>query len=519
MNSSFSNDPGLRKTVAGSSPKDMLKQVLFWRRQGAFLFIMGFSAFSLLLLAPYTYSYARGWVLLTVAIQFLALWGAIISARSLSSLEVETAIVTDIEIRGTEYLRDIKSGRRARIDLDRLEETILPDNPSDPPPAMIRLFQHICKEAKDRKFESSVTLAQPYREEPLEDIFKLQNLQKIALWLGILGTFIGLLLAIQTGDLNNPQPIQTGDLNNPHGGDPLLEITKKMFKELSISFSASLAGLEVAVILGTLLLLLRKRQELYFKIMESATVTMLSLARNSINRNDFLTEFNQINTTVGDLSKRVHEQTKELSERILGIQKQVKDQTDQIQKGITQLSTANLQFDGFLIQISDTQKQFIDDVRSTYDVISLKNLGPTIQDGLIQAGMRMTDPLSVNVAQISSQLLQFNKSITGLGGILAGQARETAEIVKMLENQIKASTMESASALKTMVEQHQNNINRNANISHSLRAELRDLSLKLGELSASIEQIKYFFPAKRRGFRKAISSFKQGLKELIALRK
>jgi hypothetical protein len=509
MDSRFSNDPGLRRTIAGASPGDLLKQGGFWRRQRGFLLILGFSAMSFLVLAPYTYDYAKGWVFLTIAIQLLALSGAYISAKSLAVLEVETAIVTEIEVRGAEYLRDIKSGHIERIDLDRLEETMLPDNPSDPPPAMIRLFQHICKEAKDRKFESSVILAQPYHDEPLEDIFKLQNLQKIALWLGILGTFIGLLLAIQTGDLSK------------HQGDDMafFNMIGNMFKELSIAFNASLAGLEVAVILGMFLLLLRKRQELYFKNMESAAVTMLSLARNSINKDDFLTEFHQINTTVSDLSDRIHRQTEEVSGTILGVQGKIKDQTGQIQKGIEQLADAKLQFDRFLMRMSDAQKQFIDDIKGTYDIISMKNLGPALQEGLIQAGRRIADPLNIGAAQISNQLVRFNESLTTLGGALASQAQRTAEIVNMLEDQIKASTMENANALKTMIERHQDSIDRNADMSRSLQVQLQYLSLKIERLSATVEQLEYFFPAGRWGFRKAINSIKQGFMNLISFRK
>lgn len=61
---------------------------------------------------------------------------------------------------------------------------------------MIRLFQRICKEAKDRNFESSIYLVQPYREEFMEKVHEITNLQRIALRLGIFGTFLGLILAI-----------------------------------------------------------------------------------------------------------------------------------------------------------------------------------------------------------------------------------------------------------------------------------------------------------------------------------
>ena len=61
---------------------------------------------------------------------------------------------------------------------------------------MIRLFRRICKEAKDRKFESSIYPVKPYREESMDRVHEITNWQRIALRLGIFGTFLGLILAI-----------------------------------------------------------------------------------------------------------------------------------------------------------------------------------------------------------------------------------------------------------------------------------------------------------------------------------
>src|SRR5947207_4444559 len=182
--------------VAGMALVDVVRQLAFWKRQYWVVIAVAVHIAAVIKLGPYTYAKAGGWEWFSVMVQLLAVWGAWIAIRSLAAVEVERAIVADIEQKGTDYLIDLKAEKRTRIDLDQLEHTMLPSNPSDPPPAMVRLFQHIIKEARDRRFESSVHVMQPYREEPLEDIFKIQNLQKIALWLGILGTFIGLLIAI-----------------------------------------------------------------------------------------------------------------------------------------------------------------------------------------------------------------------------------------------------------------------------------------------------------------------------------
>ncbi len=61
---------------------------------------------------------------------------------------------------------------------------------------MTRVFRHICNEAKNLKFESSINIVEPYRDESIESLFTITNLHKIALKSGFFGTFIGLLEAI-----------------------------------------------------------------------------------------------------------------------------------------------------------------------------------------------------------------------------------------------------------------------------------------------------------------------------------
>lgn len=487
MRDQLMSDAGLRQKVAESSPNELLREFSFWRRQPDLFIIVAATALAFYLLAPYTYEFAHGWVFLTIAVQLLALWGVIIAARSLAKIEVETAIVYEIELKGSEYLREIKSNQRQRAELDDLEQSILPNNAGEQPPAMIRLFQHICKEARDRKFESSVNVIQPYKEEPLEDIFKLQNLQKIALWLGILGTFIGLLLAIQVGNLNGADE-----------GQDFLAIIRGMFENLFISFSASLAGLEVAVLLGFLLLLLRKRQETYFKGMESAVVTMLSLARNAINKDDFMVEFNQVNASVSQLSDRVYNQTEELSKRILEVQQQVKGQTIQIQTGIKKLSTTSAEFDSFLGKVSEKQQQFISEVQSLYDMISLKNLGTTLQATVIDAGKHISDSLNSSVTQISSQLLKFNDSVNVLGATMQNQAVDVTGQIKKLDQKVSNQLIEHADIMKGLVTQMRKDAERESKTTSRLMSELNHLSQRLAELSKTIENTRYLTPRRQR---------------------
>jgi ElaB/YqjD/DUF883 family membrane-anchored ribosome-binding protein len=459
---------GFQQQLASTTPGQVLNAVEFWKSQRAFVAVIFGGTLMFIVLAPYTYGSASGWeVMALLVVQSLAFWGAAITAKGLAAVQVENAIVQVIERRGAAYLRDIKSGQRSRIDLDYLEASFLPPNPANPAPAMVRLFQHICKEARDRKFESSVNVMQPYREEPLEDVFKLQNLQKIALWLGILGTFIGLLIAIGSADLASGN---------------FVEVVQKMFAGLKVAFSASLAGLEVAVILGAMLLVLRKSQEHYFKEMESAVVLMLSLARNSINKDDYLAEFGQIRTTVDSLNDTVYGQTQE-----------IKNQTEQIGAGMSRLVDARKNFDSFVESLGETQRQFIEDIRGVYDTISLHNLSDTLNSVLIRAGRLMGDKIEVGTTQITNRLTDFNASVDTLSKAMEGQARESAETAKKLATQINTATADNVAAIKGVLARIQETVVRDV----SAKNELQDLSRRIGALTVAIEKIEYLAPRPR----------------------
>jgi hypothetical protein len=460
-----------RAAVAESAPGDLLKSLSFWLAQKKFLAVILLGAAIIIRLAPYTYQYADGWIIFTIGAQLLALWGVVVAAKGLARLEVESAIVGEIETKGEAYLREIKAQSKLRVDLDKLEEDILPNNLSAPAPAMIRLFQHIFKEARDRKFESSVNVVQPYRDEPIEDIFKLQNLQKIALWIGILGTFVGLLLAMRVENI--------GDLQDEKD---FVLLIKEMFDNLFVSFSASLAGLEAAIILGFLVLILRKKQEMYFQHMESAVITMLSLARNAINKDAYLSEFRQLRYTLDELGGRVFNQTQEFSD----VQEKLVRQTEQITTGIDALSTAKTQFDGFLKQVSASQQELIDDVKGVYDSISLKNVGATLQESITEAGRHLSGTLDPPVAQLSRQVTQLNTAIERLCAALQQQTSTASESFNRIERRAAANN----DALIKLGQQLQAGLAKvEAGGAQKTSPDLAALSQRISRLNATLEKV------------------------------
>jgi methyl-accepting chemotaxis protein len=467
----------LRARLAESSPRSLLLRSYFWTAQFDFWIVVVGSIVAFIMLAPYTYIFAHGWIFLTIAVQLLAVYGAVITAKAMAKLEVELAIVAEVDIRATTLLSNVKANPSSRVDLNRVEEDVLPNNPSSPPPSMIRMFQQICKEARDRKFESTTNIVQPYREEALEEIFRLQNVQKIALWLGILGTFIGLLRAIQVSDLSKL------DQEN------FLPLVTGMFENLFISFSASLAGLEVAVILGAFLLLLRKRHEAYFQMMDTSVVTMLSLARNSTNKDDFLVEFGQLRQSLNVLREQMYDQTREFSTNMNSLDGRLNHQTNEIQSGMVRLSETGVQFDNFLNQVSQRHQQLIDDVKSVYDSISLRNVSTSLQANLSQTGKTISDALNPNVIKLASEISRFNSTLDRLSNALDRQSQLSTDHVAELKHQVSSIGRDQAET-KSTVTNALREITQRVNTSDSKKMvdEIRDLSTKVSDISRDLTE-------------------------------
>ncbi|MGC4054738.1 MAG: hypothetical protein QM757_38320 [Paludibaculum sp.] len=131
---SLSSSPALRQAVAGAVPRSLMMQASFWQRQRSFVCLVIASVVAGYILLPYTSGSDGNGEFLSVIVLLLAVPGFYLTAKMLAQLDVETALVIEVEARAADYLRDVKTKQRARIDLDRLEETLLPNNPAEPPP-------------------------------------------------------------------------------------------------------------------------------------------------------------------------------------------------------------------------------------------------------------------------------------------------------------------------------------------------------------------------------------------------
>lgn len=387
------------------SPARLIQNKSFWwTQQKVFLIFIVVSIILLFFAREYTYDQDTATSISNLAIHSLGVIGILLSVTFLAETEVNTNIVEEIEDKGNDYLAKLQGKSPiSRKDLEYLKGFI-PNNDSKPKPAMMRLFQRIIMEAKDRRFESSIYLIQPYQDESYEKISLLTNLQKLALRLGILGTFIGLIIAIKK--------LVEGGIS-----EDITKLIIDLNKALYVSFSTSVAGLEVAIFLGILLLILQEKQRKYFKKMEDAVLTMLTAARSAVNKDEYLVELQQLSGVNRELGDKVYDCNQSVRESVGSAEQKIVSLTTEIEQGLKQLSQSKIEFDGFLASISDTQKQFIDDLEHVYDVVSLKRISDELQRSIINAGENVGNRVEQTKEKIDVQSDQLQQGVNGLSEI------------------------------------------------------------------------------------------------------
>jgi len=420
--------------LAQSSPKSLLISSSFWveHLQSFIIVVVSIIAFSYLFVLTYPKS---EWFthIFSIIIYGFALWGLRSAIIILTKIKVEYAFAFYVGKKAEDKLREIRNKKRDHFALTEVGD-LLPDNPT-PNLAMRRLFEHIIGEAKDLRFESSMTTMQPYREEALDDIFKLQNIQKIALQLGILGTFIGLILALSQLNLD---------------AGTTLEL-KPLFDSLYISFSTSVAGLEVAVILGLLIMVIHLKQKAYFQTMEKAVDTMNSLARNATPDDCFFNHFAQIESQISRLQKNIYDQTQEVKKQT----KNVEEQTEEMRRGIDKLTGTKAQFQEFLgqiqesqerfqiqiqesqkhfqIQIQDLQAHFVENMMVVYKTFSPETITLQLQQSLKNAVEQISKTFNENLEPSLDKITAMNQALHELHSVLQALEDKLKEQNQQLE--------------------------------------------------------------------------------------
>ncbi len=417
------------KKFADKLPRKIILWVIFPNKGIIILLIL--SLLSVLFLKSYLFNSIEGVILTFVAVGFF-LVGFYQTIVELAKLEIETALINIIRKNGEDYLKEGEE----RIPLEMLFDRLSVENKSNP--AINRLIKHIVGDAKMNKFDSGINLLQPYKDEAIDIIFSLQHYQKLVLWVGIGGTFIGILQSMKASDFK--KLLESGNAVE------FAKIIPLMFDGLVIAFSASLAGLLSAVIIGGLISITRKKQKFYFHQIENVVNIILNSALKCRYENIYLREIDTLREDLNSSERRTKElqsETAQLQGRIVEFQEKIIEQNKEVKKSVDEfLKTNKIIFD-----ISNATKE---EVKHTQSSSLLKS---ALQESIQSASQQMSAAIGQRAASMTDQIMQFtklttqlNESVKSFSQIIENNRQQSA----LLNNQIVGSLNSVSNAINKL---------------------------------------------------------------------
>jgi hypothetical protein len=399
-----------KNQTTSSSPFEVILTEEFWKNNYRFFLVFITCLLIILLMAPYMLGGGQGyWVILSFLTMLICFYGIARALYEISKIEIENSLIKSIDEKASAY-----NSQSKQVELDELRNEISPPNDTKPTPAMIRLIEHVVNEAKISRFDSSISLQQPYREEAVDIIFKLQHYQKLVLWIGIGGTFVGILEAVRSENLAGLM----GKSAEEFGG-----ILTTMFNNLSISFRASLAGLVAAIVLSWFILLVKKKQEIYFKNMESVITLILTAARKSKNKDKYIHEIESLREDINSSQTL----TKNLQRSIYEMQRQIILQNGHLQESVNKFFETNERLIRLIVKTEA-------EVTNTYNAIALKT---TLQESIREAGKQLSEAISPQITTLTSQMNSFRESAISINENVRKHSEQTVNLSTSINSRIR----------------------------------------------------------------------------------
>ena len=337
--------------------------------------------------------------LFLVLVGTLAGWAVVTATRALAETALDRSIAIVIESDADKKLKELQGRPGEGIDLGVLKQ-ILPTNYSKPEPGMIRLAQELVKEAHSLRLDARDSLSQRYRHDSISSVFRLERLQKYALRVGILGTFVGLILALNSFAtlLVSPsdQAARDGLFLFNAGSQSLVE-------SLALAFGTSIAGLAASLFVGAQAEILRRRQMRCFRHMEDAALSLTTLATRALQRDDLLSGLEHNTKGMKELQAQIYDQSLKIESALGSLDKRIVAQTSQIESGLARLSQAREGLDEFLGRIDESHRGFLRELASIYDRASLEQMIRRIEESVDHLGEEFAGELRSRAAEVVGQ--------------------------------------------------------------------------------------------------------------------
>ncbi len=505
----FTRLEGYRRIAAASSPAKLLRTPFFWQAQllPAILLLCGIAIIGSTAVV-FLHSTATGGVTSVASLLFcfavftLFPLGVYSAMHSIVEIDVEHSISVEVDNNATALLGKIQTRQSPRPGIDQVESDVIPFNNTQPALSTIKLFQRVCDGARDRRIEPVYHLLQTPKEESERWFHALHTYSQIALRLGILGTFIGLMLALGgiTGfmeDMDFSAADQTSiqaalQVNDPASEQQTGDLFKSlassskfapMFDNLHLVFSTSIAGLETALLLSGFLFILRRKRQRYLQDLEAAASAMTRLVRQSLVDDNLSLEFDQIKEEMRAVIASVYDQTEANKKQMEKVAGAISAQTLQIENGMQQLRKADTDLRQFLASLNDAESDFLQQIGSVFDktndtFIQFMQDTKGLQDDLLAESTRVYEALSTEKLDH-----YFQQSLTAAGENISRSLRQQfAVLSEQLPEYIKTSKQAARSLDKAT--------RQNTAFAESLNGLEQQIATQAGSFSSGMNGIK-----------------------------
>ncbi len=384
-------------------------------------------------------------LVLSVPIGTVLLWGFFRGWSGLTRIVREEAAVERVREQVDRQLDAAKTPRVACAEFRNVRDII--EHHPHSRLSSDRMFERIVEDAADYVYEGREAVVRPYKEE-IERVTRLvSDLQTTALRLGILGTFVGLILAIQDLGIG----AQLASAQAADATRPFFQLSGNLFAALLIAFSTSVMGLIVALVLFFFGLYVRQRQGHLFMAMDESAGRLMMLARRATFRDEgLLASFAQVKSGLDNLRGEIYDKMESTRLALVAFGDRVVAQTDRIDDGIRIFSSYRetwqewlnelrqqqrevldalrehqnelaRQSRGVLERLGEREKRFLEEVAQTRDLLSTGRLGTDLRDSVALAGRELTLAVRAHVDDVGLGLQASGRQIEHAFGAWSSQ--------------------------------------------------------------------------------------------------
>lgn len=265
------------------------------------------------------------------------------------------------------------------------------------------LFKNLINKTDQMRLEAASQVVQPLKDRLLVGYSNVSDLQRVSLHLGILGTFIGLVLAFKNSGLGSAGQLGRFDIG------PLVDA-------LQLAFATSIAGLFAALFFLLFNWTMRDLSKNLLSSFEEMAENLIFLSLRLPLSPDVLNQIGILTRHVENVDESIAINSQR-SERLTNI----------IEEGVDKLAGTRKGFDDLIKDVADGQSDLIREIQDFYKTISPEILGKDVKESFEKALI----PLSAQAINTAETINSLEKMILKIS---KSKLEENNAIIAIAEN-------------------------------------------------------------------------------------